>query len=437
MLKEIQELETSDNRYPVVLHGFITSVRQDRQRNDYLQFVDPNLRSTVQVVFANPKSEGKSSLEERANVKSAPIKNISSVDEFQAYSGVQQAHDTDRQPQKTSDVCTIKATAAEGSENNHASVDLEGPDLSNITDGARSSQADNDGKDDDLDTSTPISKITGTSPSSDARSRLRSNLRPHTPVVVCGFATKKDSGEKGHISSTGKRATTPYLDAYVGQVDNLGWMNITATNIKILNNFPKNIIAKHETNFGPDQRHLELRTKHNLRQSIRLRSMAMAQTRKYMFMKGFDEIDTPLLFRSTPEGAREFMVPTRRKGMAYALPQSPQQYKQILMASGFSRYFQFAKCFRDEDGRADRQPEFTQVSQTHAACVSLPDIETSWTLKCHSLLARMLWSPSSDSSRKRYGQDSSTTFRTRKLIEGNSRIKGLILVPMRRLTSRS
>jgi aspartyl-tRNA synthetase len=120
-----------------------------------------------------------------------------------------------------------------------------------------------------------------------------------------------------------------------------------------------------ETIFPPEKRHLQLRTYEPLARALRLRDDASAKCRSFLRRNGFMEVETPLLFKSTPEGAREFLVPTRSKenggGMCYALPQSPQQYKQILMASGVARYFQFAKCFRDEDLRADRQPEFTQL----------------------------------------------------------------------------
>lgn len=111
----------------------------------------------------------------------------------------------------------------------------------------------------------------------------------------------------------------------------------------------------------PHFRYLQLRTK-KYQDNLKLRSKLSNLIRNTFIQNhDFTEIETPLLFKSTPEGAREFLVPTRSSNLFYALPQSPQQYKQILMSSGFTRYFQLAKCFRDEDLRADRQPEFTQV----------------------------------------------------------------------------
>ena len=146
----------------------------------------------------------------------------------------------------------------------------------------------------------------------------------------------------------------------------IGDIEIKVTEMRILNasKTPPFTITD-ETDGGDDirmkYRYLDLR-RNIVQQNLIFRSNLAIESRKYMADQGFIEVETPFLIKSTPEGARDFVVPSRmNKGQFYALPQSPQTFKQILMVAGFDKYFQIVKCFRDEDLRADRQPEFTQI----------------------------------------------------------------------------
>jgi len=145
-----------------------------------------------------------------------------------------------------------------------------------------------------------------------------------------------------------------------------GDIEILAESLKILNKSEVPPFTIEDNTDGGDDirmkyRYLDLR-RPEVRKNLMLRSEMSIEIRKYMSEQGFLEVETPVLIKSTPEGARDFVVPSRMNaGEFYALPQSPQTFKQLLMVAGFDKYFQIVKCFRDEDLRADRQPEFTQI----------------------------------------------------------------------------
>ena len=181
------------------------------------------------------------------------------------------------------------------------------------------------------------------------------------------FETASRLHSESVISVTGKVRVRP--DGTKNEKIDTGLVEVVAEQLRVLNHADvlpfsiddPEVAAKVNEELRLKYRYLDLRRPEMIH-NMRLRSRVATATRVFMEDQGFLEIETPTLFKSTPEGAREFLVPSRlHPGQFYALPQSPQQYKQILMVAGVEKYFQLARCYRDEDLRADRQPEFTQI----------------------------------------------------------------------------
>jgi len=197
------------------------------------------------------------------------------------------------------------------------------------------------------------------------------DLRDRYGITQLVFNMETDSGLCGQARKLGREFVIR-AEGKVAERSNknlqipTGEIEILVEKLEVLNSANTPPFTIEENTDGGDDlrmkyRYLDLR-RSVVRENLQLRSRMAIEIRKYLSEEGFLEVETPVLIKSTPEGARDFVVPSRMNpGEFYALPQSPQTFKQLLMVAGFDKYFQIVKCFRDEDLRADRQPEFTQI----------------------------------------------------------------------------
>ena len=239
------------------------------------------------------------------------------------------------------------------------------------------------------------------------------DLRDRSGILQIIFE-EADCGAEAFAKA--EKMRSEFVIAVVGKVEkrsgavneNLktGGIEIRAKEVRILSEsetppFPVEADSRTKEEIRLKYRYLDLR-RPDIQEKLILRSKIVSEMRSFMADEGFLEIETPILCKSTPEGARDYLVPSRvHPGSFYALPQSPQLYKQLLMCSGYDRYFQIARCFRDEDLRADRQPEFTQADME----LSFVDVDDVIGLDVQLPLPRITWQEAMD----RYGSDKPDT----------------------------
>lgn len=269
------------------------------------------------------------------------------------------------------------------------------------------------------------------------------DLRDRSGILQLIFETA-DVGEEGFEKAAKLRsedviAVQGVVEARSGAVNEklaTGKIEIRAKSIRVLSQsdvlpFPIEENSKTKEDLRLKYRYLDLR-RPDLQKNIMLRSKMCSEIRAFMANEGFIEIETPMLGKSTPEGAREYVVPSRvHPGTFYTLPQSPQLFKQLLMCSGYDRYIQIVRCFRDEDLRADRQPEFTQVDM-ELSFVDVEDVldvnerlikhvcKQTIGLDVELPLPRMTWQDAMD----RYGSDKPDTRFGLELVDVSEVVKG-------------